>query len=72
MLGATSSQPTVPLHELPPARLVIHRQTSAHEQRKGKPVGSVEVGHISVFLPPASLAVDNGRAPHYRRAPRGG
>ena len=31
-----------------------------------------EVGHISVFLPPATLAVDNGRAPHYRRAPRGG
>ena len=29
-----SSQPTVPLHELPPARLVIHRQTSAHERRK--------------------------------------
>ena len=26
---------TVPLHELPPARLVMHRQTSAHEQRKG-------------------------------------
>ena len=25
---------TVPLHELPPARLVIHRQTSAHERRK--------------------------------------
>ena len=24
----------VPLHELPPARLVIHRQTSAHERRK--------------------------------------
>ena len=35
MLGALSSQPTVPLHELPPARLVIHRQTSAHERRKG-------------------------------------
>ena len=34
MLGAPSSQPTVPLHELPPARLVIHRQTSAHERRK--------------------------------------
>ena len=33
MLGAPSSQPTVPLHELPPARLLIHRQTSAHEQR---------------------------------------
>ena len=35
ILGATSSQPTLPLHELPPARLVIHRQTSAHERRKG-------------------------------------
>ena len=35
MLGAPSSQPTVPLHELPPARPVIHRQTSAHERRKG-------------------------------------
>ena len=34
LLGAPSSQPTVPLHELHPARLVIHRQTSAHEQRK--------------------------------------
>ena len=34
MLGAPSSQPTVPLHELPPARLVIHRQTSAHERLK--------------------------------------
>ena len=35
MLGATSNQLTVSLHELPPARLVIHRQTSAHERRKG-------------------------------------
>ena len=34
MLGAPSSQPTVPLRELPPARLVIYRQTSAHERRK--------------------------------------
>ena len=34
MLVAPSSQPTVPLHELHPARLVIHRQTSAHERRK--------------------------------------
>ena len=34
VLGAPSSQPTVPLHELPPARLVIHRQTFAHERRK--------------------------------------
>ena len=32
MLGAPSSQPA--LHELLPARLVIHRQTSAHERRK--------------------------------------
>ena len=28
MLGSSSSQPTVPLHELPPARLVIHRHCS--------------------------------------------
>ena len=34
ILGATSSEPTLLLHELPPARLVIHRQTSAHERRK--------------------------------------
>ena len=34
MPRAPSSQPTVPLHELPPARLVIHRQTSAYERRK--------------------------------------
>ena len=33
MLGVPSSQPTVPQHELPPASLVIHRQTSAHERR---------------------------------------
>ena len=72
MLGAPSSQPTVPLHELPPARLVIHRQTSAHEQRKGAREGSIEVGHFSVLMHPASLAVDNGQAPHFRRAPRGG
>ena len=34
MLGTPSSQPTVLIHELPPAMLVIHRQTSAHELRK--------------------------------------
>ena len=34
MLGDPSSQLTVPLHELHLARLVIHRQTSAHERRK--------------------------------------
>ena len=69
ILGATSSQPTLPLHELPLARLVIHRQTSKHERSYEC---SIEVEHISGFLPPATLAVDNGRAPHYRRAPRGG
>ena len=42
MLGAPSSQPTVPLHELPPARLVIHRQTSAHERRRSKWTRSVQ------------------------------
>ena len=25
---------------------------------------SIEVGHISVFMHPATLALDNGRAPH--------
>ena len=35
MLGAPSSQPTVPLHKLPQAKLVIDRQTSAHERFKG-------------------------------------
>ena len=34
MLGAPFSLLTVPLYELPPARLVIHRQTSAHKRRK--------------------------------------
>ena len=35
MLWAPYSQPTVPPHELLPARLVSHRQTSAYEGRKG-------------------------------------
>ena len=43
MLGASSSQSTVPIHELPPARLVIRRQTSAHEHREGTREGSAEV-----------------------------
>ena len=51
-------------HELYPARLALHRQTSAHERRKGTREGSIEVGHFSIFMHPASLAVDNaGRAP---------
>ena len=64
MLGATSSQLTVPLHELSPARLVLHRQTSAQNGVKGTREGSDEVGHISAFMHPATLAVGNGRAPH--------
>ena len=38
MLGAPSSQPMVPLHELPPARLVIHEQrkwTRSVQSRSG-------------------------------------
>ena len=54
-----------PQRELPPARLAIHRQTSAQNSvYKGTRESSDEVGHISVFLHPASLAVDNSRAPH--------
>ena len=34
--------------------------------------GSDEVGHISAFMHPATLAVGSGRAPHFRRVPRGG
>ena len=49
MLGAPFSQPTVPLHELPPARLVIHRQTSAHERRYYRP--SVSLFHGYTFYP---------------------
>ena len=33
-LGPRPASQRSPLHELPPARLVIHRQTSAHERRK--------------------------------------
>ena len=61
-----------PQHELPLARLVIYRQTSAMKQRIERLKVRFEVGHISRFLPPATLAVDNGRALHYWRAPRGG
>ena len=52
-----------PQRELPPARLVIHLQTSA-QNNVGDAGSSDEVGHISGFLHPASLVVDNGRAPH--------
>ena len=51
ILGATSSQPTLPLHELPPARLVIHRQTSAHKRRKGTLSVQSRSGILADFCP---------------------
>ena len=51
ILGATSSQPTLPLHELPPARLMIHRQTSAHERRKGTLSVQSRSGILADFCP---------------------
>ena len=51
ILGATSSQPTLPLHELLPARLVIHRQTSAHERRKGTLSVQSRSGILADFCP---------------------
>ena len=51
ILGATSSHPTLPLHELPPARLVIHRQTSNHEQRKGTLSVQSRSGILADFCP---------------------
>ena len=51
ILGATSSQPTLPLHELPPARLVIHRQTSNHERRKGTLIVQSRSGILADFCP---------------------
>ena len=51
ILGATSRQPTLPLHELPPARLVIHRQTSNHERRKGTLSVQSRSGILADFCP---------------------
>ena len=51
ILGATSSQPTLPLHELPQARLVIHRQTSNHERRKGTLSVQSRSGILADFCP---------------------
>ena len=52
MLWASYSQPTVPRHYLPPARLVIHRQTSAHERRKGTRNVQLRSGILVYFCPP--------------------
>ena len=43
-----------PQHELPPARLALHRQTSAQNSVGDARDGSDEVGHISVFMQPAT------------------
>ena len=51
ILGATSSQPTLPLHELPPAGLVIHLQTSNHERRKGTLSVQSRSGILADFCP---------------------
>ena len=50
MLGAMSSQPTIPLHELPPARLVIHRQTFAHERRKGHYPNKIRFHLVTIII----------------------
>ena len=51
ILGATSGQPTLPIHKLPPARLVIHRQTSAHERRKGTLSVQSRSGILAISAP---------------------
>ena len=56
--------------ELQPARLVIHR-TDLCQHNVGNAEGCNR-GPASVLLPPVTLAADNGQAPHYQRAPRGG
>ena len=67
MLGAQSSQPTVPLHELPTARLVIHRQTSAHERRKWTWLWITVELHISGARHEEAVAREGGRyAPVHR------
>ena len=53
------------------ARLVIHQQTSARAPRKETLSVQPRSG-ICALLHPTALATDNGRAPFYQRAPRGG
>ena len=59
-----------PQRKLPTARLVIQR-TDLCRHNVGN-AGKCNQGRASVLLPPAALSVDNGRAPHYQHAPRGG
>ena len=58
--------------ELPLARLVIHRKTSARTQRKETLSVQPRSGMLALFFTIQRLAADNNRAPHIWRAPRGG
>ena len=72
-VGPVHGQPIRLSRQLPPARLVIHRQTSAHSRCKETLVCAVEVGHIAIFFIQHTLAEDNGQTcqtPQYRRATR--
>ena len=75
MLGAPSSQPTVPLHELPPSKLVIHRQTSAHERRKWTRSVQSRSGILAfkgVVVPSPKLGVqERSDLPPEQQPPRG-
>ena len=72
ILGATSSQPTLPLHELPPARLVIHRQTSAHERRKGTRNVQSRSSMLAHLCPRQHWLWVTVEPHIHRHAPRGG
>ena len=61
-----------PQRELPLARLVIRRQTSAHAQRNETLRVQPRSGILVISFTLQRLADDNGLAPHYRRAPPGG
>ena len=72
MLGAPSSQPTVPLHELPPVRLVNHRQTSAHERRTWTRSVQSRSGILAYLCTRQHWLWITVELHIFRRAPRGG
>ena len=72
MLGAPSNQPTVPLHKLPPARLVIYRQTSAHERRKWTRIVQSRSGILAYLCTRQHWLKITVELHIFRRAPRGG
>ena len=57
--------------ELPPARRVIHRQTPYAMHNVRRPDMCRRGQALAHFFTLQSLATDNGRTPHYRRAPLG-